>query len=124
MSKGRELLLECKIKLGVPSDYKLAKAMEIHNGRIADYMAEKRVPDTYTCMRMALILNRDPAEIIAIVEGDSEKNEIRKNFYRDFLLRAQQAAKLFTLAVLFTVSLFAGLNTPAGGGFRRHHYFA
>jgi hypothetical protein len=44
-------------------------------GRVSDYMNRKRTPDAYTCVRMALILGRDPAEVIAEVKADTEKNE-------------------------------------------------
>lgn len=108
MSKAKELLLECKIALGVKSDYKLAQGLEIDRARIADFMNGKRTPDVYACVRIALILKRDPSEIIALIESETEKNEKRKAFWVDFLSRVQGTAKLFTLAVICTISLLAG----------------
>lgn len=110
MSKTRELLLECKIKLGIDTDYKLAKAMEIHSGLISNYMSGKRIPDAYACIRMSMILQRNPAEIIALVEAESEKNEKRKAFWVDFLARAKQAAKRGTL-LLICIAALNGVNS-------------
>lgn len=123
MSKAKELLLECKIKLGVKTDYKLAQELKIERARISDYMAEKRTPDTYACVRIALILNRNPAEIIAIVEEESEKNAQRKSFWADFLLRAKQAAQVGTLLLIFTIGAAGNINHGLGG-FKRKRYFA
>lgn len=124
MSKAKELLLECKIKLGVKTDYKLAQALKIDRARVSDYMAEKRVPDAFACVQMALVLQRDPAEIIAIVESESEKNEKRRTFWLDFLQRVRQASRAGTLGLIFIVGLLAGGNTlkPESGFIRRRHF--
>lgn len=124
MSKAKELLLECKIKLGVQTDYKLAQALKIPRMRIGDYMRGNRVPDAYACVRIALALKRDPAEIIAEIEAETEKNPERKAFWADFLQRVKTAGRFGMLAVLFTTSLLAGLQTTAGGGFSRRAKFA
>jgi transcriptional regulator with XRE-family HTH domain len=124
MSKAKELLLECKVKLGVKTDYKLAQALELHRGILSDYMSGKRVPDVYVCMRISLILQRNPAEIIAMIEGESEKNEKRKAFWLDFLLHAKQAAKLGMLLLTFIAALSGVNNKEPQPGFFRKRYFA
>jgi len=113
MSNAKELLLECKIKLGIKSDYKLAQALEIHTARVSSYMSGKEQPDTYTAVRMALILKRDPTEIIAMIESEKEKNEKKKAFWVDFLAHVRQAAKLYMLALVFIASSLAGLGEQA-----------
>ena len=123
MSKSKELLLECKIAAGIKTDYKLAKILEIHSGRIADYMNEKRTLDNYACMKIAILLKRDPAEIIATIEADTEKNEKRRTFWADFLQRAQQAGRVLTLGLIFIMSL-QSVQEHRAGGFRRRLYFA
>jgi predicted transcriptional regulator len=124
MSKAKELLLECKIKLGVKSDYKLAQALEIHTARVSSYMSGKEKPDTFTAVRMALILRRDPAEIIAEIEIEKEKNEKRREFWRDFLAHVQQAGKLYMLALIFTASCLVGQANPEGRVFLKRKRFA
>lgn len=124
MSKARELLLECKIKLDVKTDYKLAQKLEIERTRISEYMSGKRVPDEYACMRISLILQRNPAEIIAVIQGESEKNPKRKAFWLDFLVHAKQAAKLGMLLLTFIAALNGGKNQDVQAGFFRKRYFA
>lgn len=93
MSKTKELLIECKEKIGVDTDYKLAKALKIHSGRIADYINGKRIPDENACLRIAMLLERNPIEIIAIVQTDTEKNVQRKAFWNEVLMRAKKLDK-------------------------------
>ena len=124
MSKTKELLLECKIKLGIKSDYKLAKALEIHTARVSTYMSGKEKPDTYTAVRMALILGRDPTEVIAEIEIEKEKNEKKRQFWMDFLQHVRQAAKLYMLALVFTASLLAAQANPETRVFLKRRYFA
>jgi transcriptional regulator with XRE-family HTH domain len=125
MSKAKELLLECKIKLGVQSDYKLAQAIGIHRARVSAYMHGKEHPDPFTAVRMALILQRDPAELIAEIELEKEKNEKRQEFWRDFILHAKRLAKRGMLVLICTISLQAGFNaSEAGNRFFRSRRFA
>lgn len=105
--KARELLLECKIAKKVTSDYALGKALEIRRQRITDYMNGTRKPDTYAAVKIALCLRRDPAEIIAILEAEGEKDEKRKAFWVDFLQHVRQAGKFGMLAAVSMMLLFA-----------------
>lgn len=105
--KARELLLECKIVKNVKSNYALAIALDIPRQRINDYMTGERQPDTYAAVRIALCLRRDPAEIIAILEAEGEKNEKRKAFWVDFLQHVRQAGKFGMLALVSTTLLLA-----------------
>lgn len=109
--KTKELLLECKIKLAVQTDYKLAQQLEIPRARISDYMAGRRRPDTYGTTRIALCLGRDPAMIAAEIEVEAEKNPIRAAFWRDFLARAS-THKSIMLALLYGGTLFIA-GTPS-----------
>jgi transcriptional regulator with XRE-family HTH domain len=93
MSKTKELLIACKKKIGVDTDYKLAKALKIHSGRIADYINGKRIPDENACLRIAMLLERNPIEIIAIIQADTEKNIQRKAFWNEVLKRAKKLDK-------------------------------
>lgn len=107
MSRARELLLECKIKIGVKTDYKLAQALKIHSGLVSDYMSGKRNPDAYACMQIGLVLKRDPLLVLAEIEAETEKNEARRLFWQDFLLQVRQATRrglpmlLICIAFLF-----------------------
>ena len=128
--KTKELLLECKIKLGIQTDYKLAQALKIPSARICDYMAGRRRPDAYGATRIALCLSRDPATVIAEIEAEAETNPVRAAFWRDFLARASMH-KTFMLALAYgSISLLGGTASPseasevaAAGGTSHNVYY-
>lgn len=100
---------EIKRKKGLDSDYKLAKALELHAGLISDYRKGKRIPDAYAAARIALALELEPLEFLAEIEAATEKNETRRRFWQDFLSRRRQGACTLVLALLFGASLVAAI---------------
>ena len=124
MSKAKELLLECKIKLGVKTDYKLAQALKTSTARISDYMSGKRNPDAYACMQIGLVLHRDPLLILAEIEAETEKNETRKLFWKDFLLQVRQATRRGLPMLLICIAfLFPARPAAADDGLTSHNVY-
>jgi transcriptional regulator with XRE-family HTH domain len=119
-----ELLKDCKLKLGVTTDYALAKALNIDRARVADYMKGKRQPTTYALVKIAEILKLNPLELIAEYEELSAKNETEKSFWSDFRQRVKPPLKGFIMALLCTLSLLTGYVQAqnAGGVFRLRKY--
>lgn len=115
---AKELLLECKIKLKLESDYALAKALELPRARLSEYMRGKVNPDVYALTRIALTLNKDPISLIAEYEAATEKNVIKKKFWHGFLLRASKAGRVCTLIMVFGLSLLTGLNVDKPKGLK------
>lgn len=83
--KTKELMLECKIKLKISSDYGIAKALDILPQRVSDYMKGTRKADEYACFKIAECLGRDPSQIIAEVNAESDTKQ--GAYFRDFLRR-------------------------------------
>lgn len=77
-----KVLDDAKAELGIDTDYKLAKYLELSNGYIAEWRRGKRVPDAYACMRLADALKIDPIQLLAQIEAETEKNEARRNYWR------------------------------------------
>ena len=90
--KVKERLLECKIKLGIKSDYALAKSLGINRARVCEYMASKRQPDAYTALKMAEILNVHPLLLLAEFEAETAKTAERKAFWLNFVRRIKSGA--------------------------------
>lgn len=122
--RTKELLLECKVKLKVSSDYALGKALKISDKRISEYMRKKCAPTPYALARIADCLGLDPLGLIAEYEEASAKNEIERSFWADFQQRVKQPLKGFILALLCALSLSTGLDLTKthGGVFRRLKY--
>lgn len=90
--KAEKRLLECKIKLGIKSDYALAKALGINRGMISHYMAGTRTPDAYAAVKMAEILGLHPMMLLAEFESETEHNEEKRKFWENFGRRIKSGA--------------------------------
>lgn len=116
-----ELLKDCKIKLGIKSNYELAKILDLDRARIGDYMSGKRIPTTYAAVKIAECLGLDPLALIAEFEELTAKNETEKKFWADFRQRAKRPVWGLMMALLCTLTLLTGSGQAqnAGGVFRR-----
>ncbi len=115
-----EYLDQCKAKMGIESDYELSRRLEIHRGWLPDIRRGKRHMPLDTAYRIAITLELDPAEVVADLESQREKNAKRAEFWRSFTSRARTAAAvlLCTLAWSFSAT-FADVQDAATGGLRR-----
>lgn len=107
-----KVLDEAKEKLGVESDYGLAKKLGIPNPRISEYRSGKATPDAYACAKLADALGVDPLALLAQVEAATEKNEARRNYWRAVSERVGGAivACFFVTVTLMTNDSKAEIN--------------
>lgn len=112
MNKTKELMDAAKAARGWTSDYQLSKSTGIPESDLSNYRKGKQHANTYACMRLAIELNLDPAQVIAEVALDREKNPARLEWFRGFLQRAVLRAVLIP-ALIFTG--FYGQDGHAGG---------
>lgn len=110
-TKTQALLEEAREKLGSVTDYKLGKVLQIHQQTISRYHEGTQQADAYACARLAMILNRDPLEIIAEVEADSAKTEARREFWAGFPSGLRRTA---LGAALFLTFGSSGVGWPGG----------
>lgn len=99
--KIKERLLECKVKLGLDTDYKLAKALKINRARIHDYMTGKRHPDAYTAVQIGETLGIHPMQLLAEFEEEAAKTDERRAFWANFTRRIKSGI-VGMLALSFT----------------------
>ena len=99
--KIKERLLECKVKLGIKSDYALAKVLGINRGTLSGYMKGGRLPDAFTAVRIGEILNVHPLILLAEFEAENAKTEEQRGFWLNFGRRIKSGA-LGMLALTFT----------------------
>lgn len=86
--KANELLEAVKAREGITSNYRLAKVLDIPENRINDYAHGRAHPDEYAATKIALALELDPISVIAELKAESEKDEKKREFWRNFLTRA------------------------------------
>lgn len=75
--------------------------------------------------KIAITLQLDPAQVIADLEEQREKNETRRDFWRSFLSRASMgtAALVCTLALIFS-AMSGSAQVAFGGSLSRLRVFA
>ena len=110
-TKTQALVEDARKALGGVTDYRLGKVMEINNARISDYRHGRRHADAYACARLALILKRDPLELIAEVEADSAKTPERKEFWQGFPSGLRRKALGVALSA---IGIFSAIGPNAG----------
>lgn len=102
MNKSAELMDALKAKIGITSDYALAKKLGVNQARISAYRHGKEKPDFYICLKAGIFLNIDPVRIQAEIELEKEKNEDRVLFLRDFLSRSTPAVLVMLVSLCIT----------------------
>lgn len=109
--KSIEYLDKVKKKLEISSNYAVARVLEIDRQMVNAYYRGERVPDAYACTRIAIALGEDPAVVMATIYEETEKNEKRREFWRDF---ASHASKAAAVTLVSSFMLFSGKGNHAG----------
>lgn len=104
--KIKERLLECKVKTGIKSDYKLAEVLGTSRQRISELMNGKCKPDAYIAVKIAEILKVHPLMLVAEFEADIAKDEKKRAFWVNF------GQRIKTGAVAMLVSIFIAFWCP------------
>lgn len=106
---------ECMLKLGVPTDYKLAQALEIRQARISAIRSGKEKPDLELCYKMADILEISPAIIIAEIQVENAKTPAKALIFKHFLTAVGLWIILAVIPVhlgTFSNNVYASGNSP------------
>ena len=104
MENVKNLLDAVKHAAGVESDYALAKTLDIRKQRISDYYKGKTAPDNFVCLKIAEVLKKPLAEVIAAVELDAEKDEKRRLAWREHYKSIGGIAASIFMVILLSVT--------------------
>ncbi len=109
---GKEYIEQCKKITKLDTNYKLAKFLEISESDLNFYARGERLPSVYACFKFAECLGIDPAEIIADIASESEKNPKKRAFFKGFIATCIKAVAgiLLTAALLNTTTVGGGLK--------------
>jgi transcriptional regulator with XRE-family HTH domain len=99
--KVKERLLECKITLGIKSDYALAEALGVSRQRVSELMKGRTRPDAFIAVQIGDILRIHPLMLVAEFEVENAKDADRKAFWINFGRRIKTGA-LAMLALIST----------------------
>lgn len=99
-----QLFEEAKEKLGARSWYHFAQLADMDETEVGFYRRGKRVPDVYACFKLAEILGKSQAEILAAIHATSEKNETKRLYFKRFFSTACLWIILVNLSASFMLS--------------------
>lgn len=106
METIKSLLDQAKAAKGVESEYALAKALELTKQQVSEYYKGKVIPSEFACLQIAKALGRNYEEIQAIVRIEAEKDEKRRDAWKEFYKKLGGIAAGFILAILVAVTNF------------------
>lgn len=114
--KQTEYLDAAKARLNITSDYALAKRLELPPQSIpAMRKGERKIP-LDVVFRIAITLEIDPAQVVADLEEQREKNEARRGFWRSFRSRAACNLAVFACTLALSLSAISGSVQDITGG--------
>ena len=118
--KTADYLDRCKKKLEISSTYALAKAFGIEERRLREHY-EGSGKSEFVYFKIAQVLDLDPAYVIADIKSETEKDEVRREFFKSFVGLAKQSIKMLMLVVF--INLSQGVFNDRGTVFLRRRYF-
>ena len=113
-----------KAQLNIESDYELAKRLGIPNANMPGMRNGTRKVSNDIAFKLAIALQLDPAQVVADLEEQREKNEKRRDFWRSFLSRAPMliAVLACTLALSFSATYGSAQSALFGRNNRRCNF--
>ena len=112
METIRTLLDAAKAATNTDSDYGLAKALKLTKQQVSEYYKGKVIPSEFACLQIAKTLGRNYEEVQAIVRIEAEKDESRRQAWRDYYKSIGGLAASIMLMFFFAVTLIV-TPTPA-----------
>jgi hypothetical protein len=123
--KSSEYLDAAKKIMHIASDYELAKKLNARPEHMGEMRNGKRSVPLSIAYKLAITLEIDPAQVVAELEAEREKNPARKEFWKSFLSHASKASVLLLCMLVLGFSAGAGSDLGAtGGAFNRRRRFA
>src|SRR3569833_2601717 len=104
-----DYLDEIKTRLSLPSDYALAKRLNIQPGHVAGYRKGRSNFDDAMALRVAALLEIDPLVVLADMNAARTKCPAA----RDIWERVARSTAAAVFAVFLAVFVFAGVPSPA-----------
>lgn len=103
MKTTNEFLDAVKAKLGAGSDYALAPKIGLTKQMISRYRREKDYLSDEYCLKVASILEIDPAIVLAAVHSEKAKTSDEKNAWITIFERLGGVAAALTLGIMLNV---------------------
>lgn len=100
-----ELLDACKARLGIESDYALAKHLRVTQQAVSSYRSSNSTINDDVCLTVAQILCLPPLEVIALANAERARTPEARAKWESLLsgfFEPQEAAPTFSKRAMFT----------------------
>lgn len=111
MTYTQKYLADCKRKLGIESDYALAKSLGLSRAMVSEYQNTGRTMSDATAIRVAELLDIEPREVFAAMQVDRAQSDVQRKAW-EWLYRAAKKAA----GAAASVALGAALIGPSPQG--------
>ncbi len=114
MKTTNDYLDACKSKLGLTSDYQLAKAFEVRQPTISNYRSGRSHFDDSMALKVAGILGLPAAQVMAAAHFERSKAEEERNVWRDIFEKFGGMAAALVLGIYLYVLPVDNVARAAG----------
>jgi hypothetical protein len=97
---GQEYIEACKNKLQLDSYYKLSNELNIRESDLTFYRQGKRLPSVYACFKIGECLGIEPSLVMADIASETEKNPVKRAYFKSFMSCLKADKHLLTLTAL------------------------
>lgn len=113
MQTTNELLNAVKAKLCLPSDYALAPKLGLTKQMISRYRLKKEYFGDEMCLKVASILEIDPAIVLASIHAERAKTEAEKSAWTALFERLGGVAAAAVFGIMLNAPIDAKANASA-----------
>lgn len=110
MITTKELLARAKEAQGIPSNYRLARVLDIPETTVQRWNTGRNRPDDESAMRLAQLAGLDPCAVVAAIRAERSEDGPMRDLWESMAKRLQAAAAVALTAI---VSVWITL-VPAG----------
>jgi transcriptional regulator with XRE-family HTH domain len=100
-----------KDRLDLPSDYAIAKALNVTRAAVSSYRTGRSMPDDLVCARIAAVIGVEPMEVIAAINYQRAKNDDARSLWESIWGKAAGAIALNLIVCV--VGALAVVPSPA-----------
>lgn len=95
---------EAKQKLGIESDYAMAKWLGVGRAAVSNWRVKRNFIDDYAAAKIAEALGIDPMMVIAAANAEREKDVEKRGYWKKYYERLGGLAASILLCVTFIVT--------------------
>lgn len=95
-----DLIEAAKTAQAIPSNYRLARVLEVPEGTVQRWNTGRNLPDDAACFRLAELAHLDPGFVVASIRAERAKDAAESMTWRKIAARLQAAGSAAAVVIL------------------------